>query len=288
MRVTYGGQSVIQVDQTSPQATFQSLVFAAYEALHGALAQKFAAENSVNNSGGVLAGAFIIADTLADPAAALPLASAVAGACFLGMDDDTELVRAMLRHGKCDFVVNSLDEALRILKNELRQKKPVSVCLTGSVPENMQQMAERGVAPDLAIHLHTAEDSFALRTMSESGTVLFGSSDLEPLIARPGNIHGEIVRWTLPYGTAAMLSRLDAVALALIPPADRFRRRWIEAAQRYVPREGAPSRIGSFTNLERERFLDAVCARIMSGDVLGPVEVQTAGETMVLGGEPAA
>jgi urocanate hydratase len=275
------------LDQLARQPSFQSRVFAAYEALHYALGNKFAApaDGQANGLGGVLAGACIVSDSLAGAAAALPLASAIAGACFLGMDGDVELAHAMLRQGRCDFVVNSLDEALRILKNELRQKKPVSVCLAGSVAENIQQMAERGVAPDLLMQAGADQPSPATQRLVESGAIFCRSDSVDELLARPANHHGEIARWTLPHGTAAMLARLDSVALALLPAADRQRRRWLEAAQRYVPREGPPSRIASFSHVEQERFLDAVCARIMSGEVLPPVAVEVAGETMLLGGE---
>lgn len=227
--------------------------------------------------GGLLAGAFIVSDSLAGAAAsALPLASAIAGACFLGMEDDAEVSRDLLRHGKCDFVVNTLDEALRILKNELRQMKPVSVCLTGSVTENVRQMGERGVAPNLVLQT---------RPLPLIGATGCRTEELDSLVHRSPNQRGELAQWTLSHGTAATLARLDALVLALIPQDDRQRRRWLEAAQRYIPREGAPSRIFSLTHSERERFLDSVCARIMSGEIPAPVEVAISGEHMVLGAE---
>ena len=260
-------------------------MFAAYEALHAALSGRFAGHQET--SGGALAGAFVVADSLSGGADALPLSGAIAGAGFLGMEENAEAAREMLRHGRCDFVVNSLDEALRILKNELRQKKPVSVVLAGGVEENLQQMAERGVAPDLVMHVREVEECAPLRTMGGFGAVLMPAEQINPWLERPANAHGELARWTLPYGTTAMLGRLDSVVLTLLPPDDRMRRRWMEAAQRFLPREVAPTRVFSLKHVEMERFLDAVSARIMSGEIVAPVEVEIGGNVMALGGEAA-
>jgi urocanate hydratase len=170
----------------------------------------------------------------------------------------------------------------------LRQKKPVSVVLAGSVEENLHQMAERGVAPDLLLHVRRLEECVPLRAMAGFGTQLFPAGQVAEWLARQPNERGALARWTLPYGTATMLGRLDSVVLPLMPADDRVRRRWMEAAQRFLPREaGAPTRVFSFTHIEQERFLDAVCARIMSGEVVAPVEVEIAGNRMALGGEAA-
>jgi urocanate hydratase len=274
------------LEQRSPQSTFQARVFAAYEALHYALAARSAIRNET--TGGALAGAFVVSDSLSGSSDALPLAAAIAGAAFLGLEENAEAAREMLRHGRCDFVVNTLDEALRILKNELRQKKPVSVVLAGSVEENLRQMAERGVAPDLLLHVRRVEDCVPLRAMAGFGALLLPAEQVADCLTRPANERGALAHWTLPNGTAVMLARLDSVVLPLLPADDRVRRRWMEAAQRFLPREaGAPTRVFSFTHIEQERFLDAVCARIMSGEVVAPVEVEIAGNRMVLGGECA-
>ena len=57
------------------------------------------------------------------------IAASVAGAASLCVDADADGLRQGLRSGFIDFVVGNLDEALRILKNELRRGLPVSVGL---------------------------------------------------------------------------------------------------------------------------------------------------------------
>ena len=54
---------------------------------------------------------------------AQPLAATMTGAAFLGIDVDPERIKKRLKTGYCDFMVTTLDEALRILKNAVRKKE---------------------------------------------------------------------------------------------------------------------------------------------------------------------
>src|SRR5580658_5561805 len=77
------------------------------------------------------------------------LSASIAGAASLCVDVDRNRLRQGMKQGFCDFVVNDLDEALRILKNEIRKKQPVSVCLNAVSEDCITEMIERGVQPDL-------------------------------------------------------------------------------------------------------------------------------------------
>src|ERR1700733_16185095 len=61
---------------------------------------------------------------LTDSGADLALAANIAGAVCLSIDRSTEACRAAMRSGAVDFLVNTVDEALRVLKNEIRKHKP--------------------------------------------------------------------------------------------------------------------------------------------------------------------
>jgi urocanate hydratase len=89
---------------------------------------------------------------------AQPLAATMAGAAFLGIDVDPERIKKRLRTGYCDFMVNSLDEALRILKNAVRKKEAVSVGLVGNCADVVPELATRGVVPDLLTDQTSAHD----------------------------------------------------------------------------------------------------------------------------------
>ena len=55
-------------------------------------------------------------------------------------------------------MVNTLDEALRILKNSVRKKENVSVGLVGNCADVIPELAERGVVPDILTDQTSAHD----------------------------------------------------------------------------------------------------------------------------------
>lgn len=95
-----------------------------------------------------LAGALVATSGMGREGMELAMASTIAGAAFLGMEPRPQRLKSALRHNACDFMVNTLDEALRVLKNELRKRRPVAVGLLGNAAELLPQMVERGVQPD--------------------------------------------------------------------------------------------------------------------------------------------
>src|ERR671938_1486193 len=108
--------------------------------------------------GGNLEGKLIVSGGMGGMGGAQPLAATMAGACFLGVDIDPERIKKRLRTGYCDFMVNKLDEALRILKNSLRKKAAVSVGLIGNCADVIPELAERGVVPDILTDQTSAHD----------------------------------------------------------------------------------------------------------------------------------
>jgi predicted short-subunit dehydrogenase-like oxidoreductase (DUF2520 family) len=89
---------------------------------------------------------------------AQPLAATMTGAAFLGIDVDPERIKKRLKTGYCDFMVTTLDEALRILKNAVRKKENVSVGLVGNCADIIPELAERGVVPDILTDQTSAHD----------------------------------------------------------------------------------------------------------------------------------
>ncbi|HZQ92979.1 MAG TPA: urocanate hydratase [Terriglobales bacterium] len=108
--------------------------------------------------GGDLEGRLIVSGGMGGMGGAQPLAATMTGAAFLGIDVDPERIKKRLKTGYCDFMVNSLDEALRILKNAVRKKENVSVGLVGNCAEIIPQLAERGVVPDILTDQTSAHD----------------------------------------------------------------------------------------------------------------------------------
>jgi urocanate hydratase len=108
--------------------------------------------------GGELEGKLIVSGGMGGMGGAQPLAATMTGAAFLGVEVDPERIKKRLKTGYCDFMVNSLDEALRILKNAVRKKENVSVGLVGNCADIIPELAERGVVPDILTDQTSAHD----------------------------------------------------------------------------------------------------------------------------------
>jgi urocanate hydratase len=143
-------------------------------------------------------------------ATGLPAAVSIAGGCTLALDPDAATVKSVFRQGGIDFVVNTLDEAIRVLKNEIRQHKPLSVALIAPLQPVLDEIAERGLQPDLDT---TKPD---------------GADHLTPWLAARN--------WTevsLPAVNTAALRALDLRLLDILPADDNLRRRWIQRIGHY-------------------------------------------------------
>ena len=127
----------------------QGIIQGTFETLSAAGEKHFA---------GDLAGKLIVSGGMGGMGGAQPLAATMTGACFLGIDVDAERIKKRLKTGYCDFMVNNLDEALRILKNAIRKKEAVSVGLVGNCADIIPELAERGVLPDILTDQTSAHD----------------------------------------------------------------------------------------------------------------------------------
>ena len=107
---------------------------------------------------GDLSGKLIVSGGMGGMGGAQPLAATMTGAAFLGIDVDPERIKKRLKTGYCDFMVTTLDEALRILKNAVRKQENVSVGLVGNCADIIPQLAERGVVPDILTDQTSAHD----------------------------------------------------------------------------------------------------------------------------------
>jgi len=108
--------------------------------------------------GGDLTGKLVVSGGMGGMGGAQPLAATMAGAAFLGIDVDPERIKKRLKTGYCDFMVTTLDEALRILKNAVRKKENISVGLVGNCADVIPELAERGVVPDILTDQTSAHD----------------------------------------------------------------------------------------------------------------------------------
>jgi urocanate hydratase len=172
-----------------------------------------------------LSGRFLYIGELDDAGRAYLVAASICGAATLAAVADRDAQMQALRDGVADFLVNSLDEALRILKNQLRKRESVAVCVA-QAPEAMErEMNERGVAPDLMrreVPFASHREAMLIQEREQDET------DLGKIPA--------VVTWRAGSGLPKDLAALDAVALACLDPDEWKSKRWLRLAPRYLGR----------------------------------------------------
>jgi urocanate hydratase len=124
----------------------------AHEVFHAAAQKQF---------GGTLGGRLVVSGGMGAMGGAQGLAASSNGAAFLGVDADANRIKRRLKSGYCEVMVNSLDEALRILKNAVRKRASASVGLVANAAELIPELARRGVLPDLLTDQTPANDLLA-------------------------------------------------------------------------------------------------------------------------------
>lgn len=211
---------------------------------------RFAALTSMSAD---LGGWLLLYSGLNYEGAAVTMASNVAGTASLGIEPDASRAKQALRSGVCDFVVNNLNEALRILKNEIRNRRAVSVVLIGEVDATVAEMVARGVQPDII--------TFPVAEFLDRGARTLVINGQDGLVPVKWEIASEPLRW---------LPLLDEVAIASLKTED-VRARWVRAAPRYLGRGFAEKRYLRMTPAEVDTFTSAVRKAVTTEEI--PVEV---------------
>jgi len=108
--------------------------------------------------GGDLAGRWILTAGLGGMGGAQPLAASMAGASCLAVECQASRIEMRLRTGYVDAQADNLDEALAIIDQSRRDKKPVSVGLLGNAADIFPELVRRGVRPDIVTDQTSAHD----------------------------------------------------------------------------------------------------------------------------------
>src|SRR5205823_8450106 len=89
--------------------------------------------------GGTLAGRLVATAGLGGMGGAQPLAATMNGAAFLGVDVDPARIERRLRTGYLDRMSRDLDEALGLVLQAKRDRRPLSVGLVGNAAAVMPE-----------------------------------------------------------------------------------------------------------------------------------------------------
>jgi urocanate hydratase len=202
-----------------------------------------------------LGGRFLYAGELDDTGRALLIAANVAGAATLAATADRAAQKQALRDGVADFLVNSFDESLRILKNQLRKRETASVCVALAPEPIEREMRERGVVPDLLrTDLSFKEENACATALSKSAAV---------------------VAWWVAAAPAQWLPRLDTIALGCLEANAGASRRWLRLSPRYLGRLAQGLRLLHCDREFAARFTEQVRQRIERGEILVAVEIRS-------------
>jgi urocanate hydratase len=220
-----------------------------------------------------LGGKLLYAGRLDAQARALMVAANIAGAASLAVSADATDGKQAMRDGVVDFLVTSLDEALRILKNEIRKHTTVAVCVAqGSVAQDSEadfarRMLERGVRPDL----------LPLRSAPAPEFAAFLSQGARPVVAIHPDINQVLLTWSVADAPAQWLSILDALALDCLSsdPSSAPARRWLRLAPRYLGRMAQGMRLLRCDECIAARFRKNVQEQVERGEISVAVEIQT-------------
>lgn len=212
-----------------------------------------------------LAGQFLYAGELDEEGRALLVAANVLGAASLTVTADPSAQRRAIRDGVADFLVTTLDEALRILKNQLRKREPVAVCIAGKPQTIEREMEERGVQPDLVTYALSGLARFPPEFQARARRVEHAAPAPER----------SVVTWTAETAAPIWLPKLDTLALQCLAPdagpAELAARRWLRLSPRYFGRLAQDRRIVSCNQSAAQQIFNRVQSAVEQGEIGAPI-----------------
>ena len=257
--------------------------------------------------GRTLAGKLVIGAGMGGAGGAQALAAALHGAAFLGIDADAERIKRRVKTGYCEVMVNNLDEALRMLKNAVRQRKSASIGLLGNCADLLPELALRGVVPDLIADYTPVETPFegyipagstpdeaaaarrantkrfrarvqesiaiqhaGMQNLQRLGTCAVTASDVTCILQPLLNDGWRLSTWLALSGEPADIARLDRLALEMFRNDERIQN-WLPIAGKYVRFQGLPARVTWLKQRNLGEFARAVNALVARGEVGAPI-----------------
>jgi len=208
-----------------------------------------------------LGGKLLYAGELDAGARALVVAANIAGAASLTATADQAAQKQAIHDGVVDFLVTSLDEALRILKNEIRKRLTVAVCV-GLAPEAVErEMVERGVRPDL-VRPDAPEATERTAFLSQGARVVEFAAPAEYLA---------LLTFHVSSAPAIWMPKLDAMAIDCLRdddgPGAWAVRRWLRLGSRYLGRLAQGVRVVNCAPQSARLFLARVQLAVERGEI---------------------
>jgi hypothetical protein len=210
-----------------------------------------------------LGGRLFYAGEMDEEGRALVVAANIAGAATLVASADRAAQKQAIRDAIADFLVTSLDEALRILKNQIRKRETVSVCVAMAPAAMEREMNERGVEPDLL------RRDVPIGPLHEALIHQEGECDETDLAGIPA-----LVIWRVHSARHKEFAVLDAIALECLDADDWKARRWLRLAPRYLGRLAQGLRLLSTHREFAARFSEQLRERVDGGEIAFSCEIR--------------
>lgn len=174
-----------------------------------------------------LGGKLVYGGELDETGRVYAAAANIAGAATLAASAKQSALRHASRDGTIDFLVNSLDEALRILKNEVRKRQRVAVAVSVAPEAIEAAMVERGVLPDLLpAPLTPRPESPAIATFLSQGAHRVAASTLAAGF--------EFLIWPIPAEFAQKVAAFDVLLAEHLSAQSCVADRWLRISPRYL------------------------------------------------------
>ncbi|MBI3542813.1 MAG: urocanate hydratase [Deltaproteobacteria bacterium] len=108
--------------------------------------------------GSDLAGKLVVSAGLGGMGGAQPLAAAMAGGVFIGIEMQVDRIQMRLKTRYLDVYAESLDEALKLAANAQKEKRALSIGVQGNAVEILRELLRRDVKIDLLTDQTSAHD----------------------------------------------------------------------------------------------------------------------------------
>jgi urocanate hydratase len=108
--------------------------------------------------GGDLSGRWILTGGMGGMGGAQPMAGTMSGTTILVVEVDEARINRRVKMGFCDIKVKTLDKALKLVKEHVASKEPISIGLVGNCAEIFPEIFRRGMIPDIVTDQTSAHD----------------------------------------------------------------------------------------------------------------------------------
>jgi urocanate hydratase len=108
--------------------------------------------------GGSLKGKLVLTAGMGGMGGAQPLAVTMNEGVILNVEVDPARISRRVKQGFCDKMVNSIDEALKLVNKAIKDKTPLSIGLVGNASDVHPELLKLGVIPDVLTDQTSAHD----------------------------------------------------------------------------------------------------------------------------------